>query len=119
MPRKIRTHESRLKRYRQYKPLVDSNKRYYIKRMSNPALAQAQKIYNSARWQRVRKMKLSRNPVCEDPYEYHELCGHPEPAIQVHHIVKLIVDIDKAFDMDNLMSLCTGCHARIERDEER
>ena len=54
------------------------------------------------RWQKVRKMKLRRSPMCED-------CK-TEPATEVHHI---IAKRDGGRDgFDNLQALCKPCHSR-------
>ena len=54
-------------------------------------------------WQRIRKLKLARNPVCECP----DYCN--ERAVLVHHC-----NADP-FDnrWDNLMSLTVRCHNKI------
>lgn len=52
------------------------------------------------------------NPLCEDP-----LGKHPKTtrtASQVHHVNPLATHPEQAFDMENLQSLCTSCHAAIE-----
>ena len=53
------------------------------------------------KWQRLRKMKLARRPMCE-------CCG--SPANEVDHIVALSRGGTNA--MDNLQSLCRSCHSR-------
>lgn len=72
-------------------------------------------IYNSARWQALRKAKLRDHPLCE-------LCerqGIVKPADDVHHIQSFMQTDDPdtrralAFDYDNLMSLCDECHSKI------
>ena len=57
-----------------------------LKKFQNPRLKKremtdskkkSQEIYNTNRWQKLRKAKLMANPVCE-------ICGK-EMATQVHH----------------------------------
>jgi len=68
-----------------------------------------QKIYNTPRWKRLRKYKVTENPVCE-------VCaakGLTEPVKEVHHKIPFDIndiDYDLAYDYDNLISLCIACH---------
>jgi 5-methylcytosine-specific restriction protein A len=89
-------------------------KDYEIKRMKDPALRLAAKIRSGRRWQKVRAMKLSRDPLCEDPLGDHERCGDTASATQVHHIKPLAEHPELAYHMHNLMSICTKCHSKIE-----
>ena len=93
----------------------DHDREYEERRWRDPALARAQLIRRSARWRKMRALKLSRDPLCEDC----EACGVLTAATQVHHIVGLRTQPDLAFRMDNLASLCTACHARREAAERR
>jgi 5-methylcytosine-specific restriction protein A len=70
-------------------------------------------IYNSARWQKVRKRKLGRDPICEFGFE-----GCLKEAEDVHHKVPLS-EGGKPFSMENLMSGCKPCHTRHELEERR
>jgi 5-methylcytosine-specific restriction endonuclease McrA len=54
------------------------------------------------------------NPICEDPFNVHG--SITASADQAHHIKPLLTHPELAFVLDNLMSLCTKCHARIESD---
>lgn len=71
-----------------------------------------QKVYQTTRWQQLRKSKLFDNPLCE-------LCsrhGVTTPAEDVHHIVSFMSTEDQvqrnrlAYDRNNLQSLCRACH---------
>jgi 5-methylcytosine-specific restriction enzyme A len=53
-------------------------------------------------WEKVRAVKLRRNPICED-------CG--VIAAMVHH-KRAIADGGSRYDMDNLKSLCWQCHGK-------
>lgn len=64
-----------------------------------------------AGWQRIRKVKIAQNPLCE-------MClkeNRATPTEEVHHILPLAKG--GTHDMDNLMSLCTKCHSRITATE--
>jgi len=65
------------------------------------------KIYNSKRWKKIRKLKLALNPLCEDC----QTLGLIESANHVDHI-ESIRSGGAAFDLNNLKSLCVGCHSR-------
>ena len=54
-------------------------------------------------------------PLCEDPFKDHERRDDTETAKQVHHVKGLATHPELAYDLDNLMSVCTRCHAKLER----
>jgi 5-methylcytosine-specific restriction endonuclease McrA len=88
---------------------------YRRRRMADPALAEAERIRNTGRWRWLRKVKLARDPLCEDCRER----GRIEPARQVHHMEPLVRRPDLAYTLENLRSLCTTCHARREAEARR
>ncbi len=63
-------------------------------------------IYNSARWQRLRVVKLRTAPLCE-------YCppNRRKTATEVDHF-KAIEDGGDPFDMANLRSACKTCHSQ-------
>lgn len=72
-------------------------------------------LINSWRWQKLRRAKLSADPLCE-------MCkkkGRAVRAEQVHHIVPVesvrTFDAMKAlaYDPMNLQSLCKKCHQQV------
>ncbi len=67
-----------------------------------------------APWLRCRAHKLSLDPLCQDCRERGELVA----AAQVHHVVAREVDPARAYDLDNLRSLCLACHRRQENAEK-
>ena len=71
--------------------------------------------YNTARWQRLRIAKLSREPLCEDC----DAIGRLTPASHVDH-VRPISDGGHPFPaLDDLASLCLPCHsAKTARGSE-
>jgi 5-methylcytosine-specific restriction protein A len=102
---------SELMRRRQGRKARDAE--YEARRRRDPALAQAQHIRSSARWRKVRALKLARDPLCEDCKER----GVLKAATQVHHLEGLAQRPDLAFVMTNLASLCSTCHAKREAKE--
>ncbi len=88
-------------------------------RQADPALAQAKQLRSSARWRRVRALKLAEAPLCEDPFRFHLQDGVIVAASQVHHKQGLITAPDLAFALENLASICPGCHRRVEALERQ
>ena len=93
---------------RTYGELRGTSKRYDMTRKNDPA----KRIRSSARWQKVRAMKLAESPLCERCVT----SGVTTPAQQVHHVIPVRHAPHKAFDLDNLRSLCSLCHAIEERE---
>src|SRR5678816_398086 len=59
-----------------------------------------------ATWQRLRRMQLSSQPLCED-------CrggGVVRLGTEVHHIIALRLGGENSFD--SLMTLCKSCHSK-------
>lgn len=63
--------------------------------------------YSTAAWQRLRRAKLSLNPLCE----ICERRGKNVPARAVDHIVSIASGGDAFPTMEGLMSLCWSCHS--------
>lgn len=66
-----------------------------------------QAFYTSGRWRKVRSLKLSADPLCEECKRQ----GRIKEASMVDHIVP-IKKGGARLDMDNLQSLCRPCHNR-------
>jgi 5-methylcytosine-specific restriction protein A len=71
-----------------------------------------QAIYNTTRWQRLRKEVLMQHPVCEQCNE--NLSEH------VHHIVSFMNyegndRINIAYNSNNLQALCSQCHSKLHK----
>ena len=62
-----------------------------------------------ALWQKVRKIKIMRNPTCEQCDKQ----GVDKIATIVHHIMPIDTHPELRLSMDNLMSLCNECHEEI------
>lgn len=68
-------------------------------------------FYSSARWRRLRAMKLRLNALCE--------CGCGLVAQDVHHIVDRKEAPDLAYDVGNLASMAKACHSRITKSRQQ
>ena len=70
------------------------------------------RMINSGRWQKIRKQKLSSNPLCQDCQERGKIVA----AREVHHVkpcetAKTVREMEVLmFDYNNLRSLCHECH---------
>ena len=62
-------------------------------------------------WQKVREMKASRDPLCEECLK-HRI---EKPLDIVHHIHPIETHPDLRLVMENLMSLCKRCHDEIHK----
>lgn len=75
------------------------------------------KLYNTARWRKMRQAKLMQNPLCERCEEK----GIVTQATQVHHITPIsngeseLMMKDLAYNFDNLQSLCDKCHQELHK----
>lgn len=72
-------------------------------------------LINTTKWRKIRENKLSMNPLCE-------LCEEEEKTIlatEIHHVNPIQNGInyadmeDRAYDMNNLQSLCHEHHKNI------
>lgn len=66
-----------------------------------------------ATWAKVRAMKLSADPLCEE----HLRQGHVVPAVLVHHIQPVETHPEMRLSMENLRSLCVEHHEAIHKGE--
>ena len=70
------------------------------------------KQLNSARWKHVRI-----NVICRD-LSTCQICKRVTNDVEVDHIVPMHRNLDQdPYDMDNLQTLCKGCHAEKTRKE--
>jgi 5-methylcytosine-specific restriction enzyme A len=70
--------------------------------------------YTTQRWQRVRRMKLQSNLLCEVCLKI----GRLEPATVVDHIVSIKSGGGAYPALDGLMSCCVSCHNYKTRGEQ-
>ena len=71
--------------------------------------------YTTQRWQRLRRLKLQVNPLCE--YCLNE--GRITPAVAVDHIVPVAKGGDPYPPLDHMDSCCSPCHNRKTRFEQQ
>lgn len=82
------------------------------KRNVTDAKKEAQKVYNTSRWKKLRMEYLQCHPLCETCLEKQIT----QPACHIHHKVpfsKGKTDAERellAFDYANLQALCAHCH---------
>lgn len=58
-------------------------------------------------WRVFRDAYLRANPLCADCLDTE---GRPEPATEVHHVMKLREHPERKYDRTNLMPLCSRHH---------
>jgi 5-methylcytosine-specific restriction endonuclease McrA len=63
--------------------------------------------YSTARWQKLRRLKLSADPLCFAC----QLRGKTVPASHVDHIQAIAKGGEPFPPLDELMSLCPSCHS--------
>ncbi len=102
MPRKISSHDAkfkeRVKKLGTVTYLTADQKR-------------ARKYRSSGNWQKVRRVFLMHNPLCEDIFGIHaDNNGRAEPAKEVDHILPLVKRFDLRAYRPNLSALCVRCH---------
>jgi 5-methylcytosine-specific restriction endonuclease McrA len=64
------------------------------------------RVYDTRRWQRLRRQKLRENPLCELCLKVNQI----EPATVVDHLVALSAGGDPYPPLYALLSLCDRCH---------
>ena len=112
MPTKPLSHSERQRAVHMRKLREEYDKMH---RRTDPLLRQAQQIRSSGRWRKVRAMCLARNGLCADPYGKHGT--ETVTATECDHIVPIRVAPQRAYDLTNIQPLCSGCHARKNREE--
>jgi 5-methylcytosine-specific restriction endonuclease McrA len=105
----------------QHKATAKAGARDYDRhvRRKDPALALAARIRSSPRWQAIRRNVMSNHPLCADPFGNHARLGVIRSSQQVHHINPLGTHPELAYHAENLLAVCTACHAKIEREARR
>jgi 5-methylcytosine-specific restriction enzyme A len=91
---------------------VSQIKRQYYDRFARDP--EARKFYQSSAWQRVRDMKLRRDPLCEACKQ----AGRDVMAEMVHHLIPIKRGTHN-LDMTFLVSLCHRCHNAVESEMEQ
>jgi len=62
-----------------------------------------------------RKYRKVREEVLKRDGEKCVRCKCKSDILHVHHIIPLRIDPDRAYDLENLMTVCPLCHIQIER----
>jgi 5-methylcytosine-specific restriction enzyme A len=80
-------------------------------------------VYFDPRWERLRLAALAwdgyRCVVVEEGVRCPRTHRPPRDPLHVHHIVPIRVDPSRAFDADNVVSLCAEHHAQVEAELRR
>lgn len=77
------------------------------RRRADTTSAESKRFYASARWQRFRRLVLSRHPLCVACLSR----GRTEPATDIDHIATIRAG-GALLDERNVQALCHSCHAR-------
>lgn len=95
------------------KPRAVHDKWYYYNNRDSPI----RKFRSSVRWTKCRKLFVTHNPLCCDPFK-----DHPErviPTQEVHHIIGLAEDLSLGLVWANLAAMCRACHSKVETIERK
>lgn len=65
------------------------------------------RFYDLRAWRKLRRLKLSRNPLCE----WCQRSGRLVPAEHIDHVTPISKG-GEPLDLANLQSLCAPCHSR-------
>ena len=82
--------------------MQEYNRRY--NRKERPKYSK--QLYDTTRWQRLRKRVLLEHPLCVEC----ERRGRVTPATVVDHIVPHKGNLELFWDENNLQGLCKNCH---------
>ena len=64
------------------------------------------RLYDSVRWRKIRKMQLSKHPLCDMCKQQGKIIS----ATVCDHIIPHHNDLNLFYDSNNLQSLCATCH---------
>jgi 5-methylcytosine-specific restriction endonuclease McrA len=87
----------------------------YLQKLHSSFSGTAKKFYSSKEWRSIRRLVLSREPLCRSC----ELTGLLVPATEVDHIEPLVVAWNRRLDLDNLQPICKVCHAKKTREDNK
>ncbi|MEN6370921.1 MAG: HNH endonuclease [Armatimonadota bacterium] len=96
------------------KRFCEQHEREHWKRLDANRSNSAARGYD-ARWSKLAKLYLKRNPLCEDCQER----GLTVAAQLVHHIKEVDTHPKLRLSWDNLRSLCRACHERTHGFDRR
>ena len=64
------------------------------------------------RWEKLSKYYRRMHPICERCDD----AGRTTPSDHVHHVVPVLIDPSRKYDLANLVALCQACHTEIHRE---
>lgn len=117
MPSKPPTHDALLRRDHPERFTASKSREDNARRALDPCSVESARLYASARWQRLRRLQLQREPLCRACLANDRTTA----GTDVDH-VKPIRDEGERWDAANLQTLCRSCHAsktRTETNERR
>ncbi|SKC57898.1 5-methylcytosine-specific restriction enzyme A [Maledivibacter halophilus] len=79
-----------------------------------PKQSKHKKLYNSTRWQDLRRYRLNTQPLCVECLKKNRIT----PATVVDHIKPHKGNENLFYDFNNLQSLCKSCHDRKTAKED-
>ncbi len=91
-------------------PSKGERDKIYDRSKRNP---ESRRFYASTAWRKLRLLKLTLNPLCEECQPQKRLV----PATTVHHKKPIDEYPELRLDWDNLESSCASCHSRIHACE--
>lgn len=96
-------------------PTINKLNKNYNRNRNTEKRKLRMKVYQSEKWKDIKNAHLMQYPICE-------ICNK-ELAEDVHHISTFLInnsiDIEKAFDYDNLMSVCKRCHGKLHNKNNK
>lgn len=96
-------------------PYINKTKKKYNRNKNTEKRKLRMKVYQSQKWKDIKNAHLMQYPICQ-------ICNK-ELAEDVHHIQTFLIDNDidlkKAFDSDNLLSVCKSCHGKLHSKKEK
>ncbi len=109
MPSKPPTHDQLLRAEHPERFTSSKSREDNARRRTDQTSIDSKKLYASDRWQRLRRLKLQRDPLCQ--CDECAATGATNVATDVDHVVS-IRDGGECWSIDNLASLSHEHHAR-------
>ncbi len=76
-------------------------------------------FYQTARWRKLRRYVLVREPLCRDPFGEHAEWSEVVSATEMDHIVPRRVRPELELSLENLQALCKRCHSGKTKAESQ
>jgi 5-methylcytosine-specific restriction endonuclease McrA len=84
-----------------------------------PGVVRTARVYDTAAWDRLRKLKLANDPFCQIQTHCAERPLLRTLAAEVDHIVPVSERPELRFVYTNLQSACKSCHSAKTRTEQQ